>query len=337
VAGASDSKLNVNLNPETYPTDNNNTVLRLQTLNPYTDEKIPYGGHRPPPRSLDIIPRMYDAAYQGTRGANSEDASMMLLSAAAKLLPRDTLEDVFNAVTRGEARYGVVPIENTLAGSIHRCYDLLFEHDLKIVGETVRHINFALIAPPGVAFEDLRKVLSHPVALAQCENFFRKNPQIQPVSVYDTAGAVENVMQQGSKDSAAVASRRAAEVYGGVILTDSIQDHSENYTRFLLITPSASAGAAVSSASSGEFKTTIVFSVGNAPGALYDSLRPFAERRIDLSKIESRPLRGSPFEYLFYLDLIGRADSTPVAEALSELGAKAKSVRVLGTYPRFKG
>jgi prephenate dehydratase len=277
---------------------------------------------------------MHDAAYQGTRGANSEDAAMSLLSPAANLLPRDTLEDVFNAVTRGEARYGVVPIENTLAGSIHRCYDLLFEHDLKIVGETVRHINFALIAPPGVAFNEVRKVLSHPVALAQCEHFFRQNPQIQPVSVYDTAGAVESVIREGSKDSAAVASRRAAEVYGGVILADSLQDHAENYTRFLLITPSGSTAPA---ASPGEYKTTIVFSVGNAPGALYHSLRPFAERKIDLAKIESRPLRGSPFEYLFYLDLIGRADSTPVAEALSELGALAKSVRVLGTYPRFKG
>lgn len=277
---------------------------------------------------------MHDAAYQGARGANSEDAAMSLLSPAAKLLPRDALEDVFNAVTRREATYGVVPIENTLAGSIHRCYDLLFEHELKIVGETVRHINFALIAPPGVTLNQVRKVLSHPVALAQCENFFRKHPQIQPVSVYDTAGAVENVMQQGGEDSAAVASRRAAEVYGGVILVDSIQDHAENYTRFLLITPPA---PGVPASSPGEYKTTIVFSVGNVPGALYHSLRPFAERRIDLAKIESRPLRGSPFEYLFYLDLIGRADSTAIAEALAELNDHAKSVRVLGTYPRFRG
>ena len=279
----------------------------------------------------------YDAAYQGTRGANSEDAAMSLLTPAAKLLPRDTLEDVFNAVTRGDAKYGVVPIENTLAGSIHPCYDLLFEHDLKIAGETVRHINFALIAPPGVALSEVRKVMSHPVALAQCQQFFRKHPQIQPVPVYDTAGAVENVMRQGLKDAAALASRRAAEVYGGVILADEIQDHAENYTRFLLITPAAAASALPSTGVPSDYKTTIVFSVGNAPGALYHSLRPFAERRIDLAKIESRPLRGSPFEYLFYLDLIGRADSKPVSDALNELTAQAKSVRVLGTYPRFKG
>ena len=275
----------------------------------------------------------YDAAYQGTRGSNSEDACIDLLSAAAKLLPRTTLEDVFDSVTRGEARYGVVPVENTLAGSIHRCYDLLFEHDLKIVGETVRHILFALIAPPGVTLAEVRKALSHPVALAQCEKFFRQHPQIQPVSVYDTAGAVEIVINQQARDSAAVATRRAAEVYGGTVLAEAIQDHLENYTRFLLITGSASVEPKIQSGP--DYKTTIVFSVGNAPGALYHSLRPFAERSIDLAKIESRPLRGSPFEYLFYLDLIGRADSTPISDALEELRAHAKSVRVLGTYPKY--
>jgi prephenate dehydratase len=276
----------------------------------------------------------YDAAYQGSRGAFSEDAAFKLLTPAARLLPRDTLEDVFNAVTRVEARFGVVPIENTLAGSIHRCYDLLFEHELKIVGETVCQIVHALIAAPGVAFDEICKALSHPVALAQCELFFRRNPQIQAVSVYDTAGAVESIMREGLRSSAAVASRRAADVYGGVILADGIQDHAENYTRFLLITPSAAVVAPLPAA---EYKTTIVFGVGNVPGALYHSLRPFAERGIDLAKIESRPLRGSPFEYLFYLDLIGRADSAPVSDALLELAAQAKSVRVLGTYPRFKG
>ena len=276
----------------------------------------------------------YDAAYQGTRGANSEDAAIDLLSREAKFLPRDTLEDVFSAVTQGEARYGVVPIENTLAGTIHLCYDLLFEHDLKIVGETVRHILFALIAPPGVALGQIRRALSHSVALAQCQQFFRKHPQIQPVPVYDTAGAVERVVREGLSDAAAVATRRAAEVYGGMVLAESIQDHSENYTRFLLITPSNSPAPPDKS---GDYKTTIVFSVGNAPGALYHSLRPFAERRIDLAKIESRPLRGSPFEYLFYLDLIGRADSTPVTDALNELRVWAKSMRVLGTYPRYSG
>src|SRR5207253_6074450 len=171
---------------------------------------------------------------------------------------------------------------NTLAGSIHRCYDLLFEHDVKIVGETVRRIVFALIAPPGVAFGAVRKALSHPVALAQCEQFFRKHSLIQAVPVYDTAGAVEHVIRERSRDSAAVATRRAAEVYGGVILAESIQDHSENYTRFLLITSSNSPDRPRSQKD--DYKTTIVFGVSNVPGALYHSLRPFAERRIDLAK-----------------------------------------------------
>jgi prephenate dehydratase len=277
---------------------------------------------------------VYDAAYQGTRGSNSEDACIDLLSPVARLLPRTTLEDVFNSVTRGEARFGVVPVENTLAGSIHRSYDLLFEHDVKIIGETVRHILFALIAPPGVKLSEVQKALSHPVALAQCETFFRQHPKIQPVPVYDTAGAVEIVMNEGTRDAAAVATRRAAVVYGGEVLAEAIQDHMENYTRFLLITPSSSPTPDLQQAA--ECKTTIVFSVGNAPGALYHSLRPFAERRIDLAKIESRPLRGSPFEYLFYLDLVGRADSAPVSDALAELRSQAKSLRVLGTYPRFR-
>ena len=277
---------------------------------------------------------VYDAAYQGTRGSNSEDACIDLLSPAANLLPRTTLDDVFKAVMRGEARYGVVPVENTLAGTVPGLYDLLFQNDVKIIGETVRHILFAVIAPPGIALADVRKALSHPVALAQCETFFRQHPQIQPVPVYDTAGAVEIVMREGSRDSAAVATRRAATVYGGEVLAEAIQDHMENYTRFLLITPSSSPDLERKPAA--EYKTTIVFSVGNAPGALYHSLHPFAERQIDLAKIESRPLRGSPFEYLFYLDLVGRADSSAISEALAELQAQAKSVRVLGTYPRFK-
>jgi len=277
---------------------------------------------------------MYDAAYQGSRGAFSEDAALNLLTAQAKLLPRETLEDVFNAVSRAEARFGVIPIENTLAGTIHRSYDLLFEHELKIVGETIRRIQHALIAMPGVPLEDIRKALSHPVALAQCEHFFRKHPNIQQISVYDTAGAVENIMQQGLRDSAAVASRRAAEVYGGAILADSIQDHAENYTRFLLITP---ASAPEPKSVSSEYRTTLVFSVANVPGALHKSLRAFAERGVDLSKIESRPLRGSPFEYLFYLDILGKSDSKSVSEALADLNSQAQTVRVLGSYPRFKG
>jgi len=273
----------------------------------------------------------FDAAYQGHRGAFSEDAACQLLGSDIRLLPCDMLEDVFDAVDRGEAQFGVVPVENSLSGSIHECYDLLFQHDVKIVGEIVCRIEHALIAPPGVAFGDVRKALSHPVALAQCEKFFRRNPQIHPVSVFDTAGAVENIMRDGSRDSAAVAGRRAAEIYGGVILADGIQDDEQNYTRFLLISTFASAAARTLA---GECKTSIVFRIPNEPGALCRALHQFADRGIDLAKIESRPLRGSRFEYLFYLDLVGRADSPAVSDALTELRRQSVSLRVLGTYPR---
>jgi prephenate dehydratase len=273
----------------------------------------------------------YDAAYQGTRGANSEDASLKLLYPKAKLLACAQLEEVFNVVMEGTSEYGVVPIENTLAGSIHKCYDLLFQRDVKIVAETICRIEFQLIVPPGVSMNQVRRALSHPVALAQCENFFRKHPEIQPVPVYDTAGAVEMVLRSGDRDAAAIATRRAAEVYGGVVIAPAIQDHAENYTRFLLICP---ASRQQQYASSTDSKTTLVFRVANQPAALFKSLRPFADRGIDLSKLESRPVPGAPFEYLFYLDLVGPADDR-VAEAIEELRRLSLSVRVLGTYPRF--
>jgi prephenate dehydratase len=273
----------------------------------------------------------YDAAYQGTRGANSEDASLKLLYPEARLLPCAQLEEVFNVVKDGTAQFGVVPIENTLAGSIHKCYDLLFQHDVRIIAETVCHIEFQLIAPPGVELKQLRRALSHPVALAQCENFFRTHPEIQAVSVYDTAGAVEMVIKSGDRDSAAIATRRAAEVYGGKVILPAIQDHQENYTRFLLICPGS---AAQNQTPPADAKTTLVFRVANQPAALFKSLRPFAERGVDLSKLESRPVPGAPFEYLFYLDLVGPADDK-VADAIEELRRLSLSVRVLGTYPRF--
>jgi prephenate dehydratase len=189
-----------------------------------------------------------------------------------------------------------------------------------------------LIAQPGVAFEEVQRVLSHPVALAQCEGFFRSNPRIEAVPVYDTAGAVERVISSGSREQAAIASRRAASVYGGAILAEALEDHKENYTRFLVITqPGAAAGE---EAAPFGYKTSIVFTAANRPGALYDCLGPFARRGIDLSKIASRPRRGAPFEYSFYVDLIGRAGDAPVAEALDELSHHTLSLRVFGSYPR---
>jgi prephenate dehydratase len=272
---------------------------------------------------------LFDAAFQGSRGAFSEIAAWELLTSSARLLPCPSLEEVFDAVSNSVANYGVVPVENTLAGSIHLSFDLLSQHKLFIIAETVCHIEHAVVGAPGVRLEDVRYVLSHPVALAQCEQFFRTHQEIQQVPEYDTAGAVEKVIRENRRDAAAIAGKRTAEIFGGVVLAERIQDHPENYTRFILISrePRPPAGSV-------RRKTTIVFKLANSPGALFRSLQPFAERGIDLTKIESRPIKGSPFEYSFYLDLVsGAGVETAVDDAIRELAAVSAALRVLGTYP----
>jgi prephenate dehydratase len=272
----------------------------------------------------------YDAAFQGSHGAFSEDAAYRLLPSHAELVPCARLEDVFEAVDNGTSRYGVIPVENTLAGSVHQSYDLLFEYDLTIVGETICQIEHALIGVPGARLDGVRKALSHPIALAQCENFFRANPWIEPVSVYDTAGAVELILKNGDAGWAAIASSRAAGLLGATVLKESIQDSPENYTRFLLI----SKPMEMVRPQSLNYKRTIVFRIANEPGTLCRALQPFATRGVDIAKIESRPVKGSRFEYMFYLDLVGRADYEQMYEAVEELRKQALSLRVLGMYPR---
>ena len=272
----------------------------------------------------------YDAAFQGSRGAFSEIASWEMLGRSATLLPCPRMEEVFSAVHSGTARYGVVPVENTLAGSVMLHIDLLIQHELFVIGETVCRIEHAVIGAPGVLLKDVRKVMSHPVALEQCEGFFRNHPEIHAVPEYDTAGAVEKVIKENRRDSAAIAGRRTAELFGGVILADNIQDHSENFTRFLLVSPEMRAAD-----DSVRNKTTIVLKLANTPGSLFHSLRPFAERGIDLTKIESRPIKGSPFDYLFYIDLVSEPGKVSVVlEAVTELRNISASLRVLGTYPK---
>jgi prephenate dehydratase len=272
----------------------------------------------------------YDAAFQGSRGAFSEVASWELLGANARLLPCPRLEEVFEAVLNNTAQYGVVPVENTLAGSVLLGVDLLILHNLYVIGETVCRIEHAVIGAPGVQLKDVRQVMSHPVALAQCELFFQAHPQIKAVPEYDTAGAVEKVVKENRRDCAAIAGSRVAEIFGGVVLADSIQDHVENYTRFLLVSPERRPVD-----DSVRNKTTLVVKLANNPGSLFHSLRPFAERGIDLTKIESRPIKGSPFEYLFYVDLVSEpGHQHVVAEAIEELKKISASVRMLGTYPK---
>ena len=271
-------------------------------------------------------------AYQGERGAFSEAAARRLLGSDVTAVPCHSFETMFASVTRGDTHCCVAPIENSLAGSIHRNYDLLLSSNLTIAGETNLRVVHNLIAPRGVEAGDLRRVVSHPVALAQCTRFLAAHPELEPVPVHDTAGAVRLVVEQGRSDTAAIASDSAAEIYGACVLERSIEDNAQNFTRFLLLLPSDAQPPQLRETAR-RWKTSLVFRTENKPGALFRALGAFAIFDIDLSKIESRPVEGRPWEYSFYLDLAGRREDAAVARALANLGEIAEMVKVLGSYP----
>lgn len=274
------------------------------------------------------------AAFQGDRGAFSEDAARQLLGAEVQTIPCRTFEEMFYAVATRAADCAAVPIENSLAGSVHKNYDLLVEHDLTIIGETNVRIVHHLIAPRGVSFTEIRRVHSHPVALAQCEKFLRANPRIEVAPAYDTAGSVRMIVESGSKEDAAIAGATAAAVYGAEIIAEGIEDNAQNFTRFLLLARPDRVDSIKSASNQVQRKTSIVFRVANKPGGLFRSLAAFALRDIDLTKIESRPIEGRPWEYSFYLDFIGDQTELHVERALANLSELAESVRVLGSYWR---
>jgi prephenate dehydratase len=271
-------------------------------------------------------------AYQGEAGAFSEAASRKLLGDDIQAIPFRSFEEMFASVPAGEADCCVVPIENSLAGSIHRNYDLLLGSGLAIVGETNLRIVHNLIAPPGTALAEVRRVYSHPVALAQCGTFLRQHPRIEAVPMYDTAGAVRLIMGRQEPGDAAIASEWAARIYGGTILVSHIEDDPQNYTRFFLIAPPGSVIAARPEEATRRWKTSLLLHIANQPGSLYRALGVLALAGIDLSKIESRPIVGRPWEYAFYVDLIGAVAEPAIASALEELRATADSVTVLGSY-----
>lgn len=271
-------------------------------------------------------------AYQGEPGAFSENAARDFLGEAISPLPAASFERMFAAVIDGEADLCVAPIENTLAGSIHRNYDLLLESPLTIVGETNLRVVHCLIAPAGVSLSDVHRVYSHPVALAQCSVFLASHPAMEPVAAHDTAGSVRIVAERGRRDEAAIASAAAAAIYGAKVLLTGIEDNPQNFTRFLLLAREDRA-ASFTPREGKRWKTSIVFRVANRPGALYHALGAFANAAIDLAKIESRPVAGRPWEYSFYLDVIGRRDETAMIRALADLTAMSEMVRVLGSYP----
>jgi prephenate dehydratase len=275
------------------------------------------------------------AAFQGERGAFSEEAARRLLGRRVRVLPCPRFEDVFASLAGKKVQAAVVPIENSLAGSVHENYDHLLHHDLPIVAETSVRIVHNLIAPPGVPFRKIRRVFSHPVALNQCLKFFAEHPGVERISFYDTAGSVKMIMEEGLKDAGGIASALAAENYGGTILKRSIEDDRANFTRFFLLRrPEFARKFPVKTNSRTRWKTSLVFTTRNIPGALFRSLSAFALRDLNLTKIESRPLRGKPWEYLFYLDFLGHVDDPVSQKALGHLQELADFWRVLGSYPR---
>lgn len=271
-------------------------------------------------------------AFQGEHGAYSEAAALEYFGAQAATLPCQSFEEVFVAVSSGQATHAMLPIENSLAGSIHRNYDLLLRNELHIVGEYHFRVSHCLLALPGVKLSEIRQVHSHPQALAQCEaNLARLG--VEQIVASDTAGSAHWLRESGAPSAGAIASRRAAQVYGLEILIENLEDNPANYTRFLALAPQA-LGAPDSD--QGDYKTSIVFSMPNRPGVLFKALSVFALRDIDLTKIESRPIPGKPWEYMFYIDFNGYAQAQACERALAHLEELTVFLRILGSYPRHK-
>jgi len=267
-------------------------------------------------------------AYQGEPGAFSEAASRFV-NAGAELVPCRTFEEVFRAVDDASVSYGVLPIENSIGGSIHRNYDLLVEHKLPIVAEVEIPVVHQLLALPGTSMAAIRRIYSHPQALAQCERFLRTLTGVEIVATYDTAGSAKLVADEHLTDAAAIASARAGEIFGLAPLASSIQDFDDNVTRFIVIGREPVAQGVPD-------KTSIVFSLLNEPGSLFKALSVFALRGLDLTKLESRPIPGKPWEYLFYVDLAAAHDDVACQRALAHLGEFAPMLRTLGSYTSWK-
>jgi prephenate dehydratase len=317
-------------------------------------------------------------AFQGELGAFSQQAIRQFFGTQAEPVPRPRFDDIFAALKSGAVDAAAVPIENTLAGSVHENYDLLMKYPFEITAETNVRVVHNLIAPPGTGFKDVRRVYSHQVALNQCLDFFAQNPNIERIPFYDTAGSVKMLMEEHPPQSAAIASELAARIYKARILKRGIEDDRQNFTRFFLLEPAGAKPRELPDAAEPEesqsgtghsearqakarqakttqanatqsgrktsirrtpnasslrpWKTSLVFSTKNVPGALFRALSALALRDLNLVKIESRPLRGKPWEYLFYLDLLGHRDEKNVQNALAHLAEAADFLRVLGSY-----
>ncbi|MBN1643951.1 MAG: prephenate dehydratase [Dehalococcoidales bacterium] len=265
-------------------------------------------------------------AFQGEIGAYSEEAAFQYFGNSVNAKPYENFDDVFKIVEKGGISYGIVPIENSLEGSISRVYDLLLKSSLKVCGELELRIAHCLIANREASLDTIKKIYSHPQALGQCQTFL-KHLNYELIPTYDTAGSVKFIKEKGIVDGAAVASARAAEIYGMKVLAREIEDNPNNFTRFFIL-------AENDSPPTGKDKTSIVFSVKHKPGALYGALEEFSDSKINLTKIESRPTRQKAWEYNFYLDFEGHHQDKLVKETLDRLEKHTLFLKVLGSYPK---
>ncbi|HEY1422396.1 MAG TPA: prephenate dehydratase [Candidatus Acidoferrum sp.] len=273
-------------------------------------------------------------AFQGEHGAFSEAAAMQLLGEDIATAPRATFDSAFQAIAEGAADALLAPVENSLAGSVVRVYDLLLESNLAIVAETILPIEHHLIGCPGATLADLKSVSSHPMALAQCEHFFLAHPELKRVPAEDTAGSVRDVLAIGDKTAAGIAGRQAAVRYGGEIIAESIQDNAENFTRFFLLVPEDSDNQNPLLNPRMDvpvIKVTLAMRLAHQPGALLAALQPFADYGVNLLKIESRPIHGRPWEYQFFLD-VQTEEPAKLHDALHQVRAATSFFRVLGRY-----
>ena len=279
-------------------------------------------------KGVIVLPDKLTVAFQGELGAYSEAAAISYFGESITTVPCEEFEQIFDAVTSGQVDRGLIPVENTLGGSIHRNYDLLLRYDLFIVGEIQHRVAHQLMVLPGVKAEDVKQVYSHPQALAQCEHSISRHfPAAERIVAYDTAGSAKILRQEKLRHAAAIASSRAANLYEMDILFLDFEDNSENYTRFLAISRDIVVPQ-------GKVKTSIVYALDNSPGILFKSLAAFALRDIDLTKIESRPLQGKRWEYFFYVDFIGSQHDEHCQNALKNLQEMTTYFRVLGSYPQ---
>jgi 3-deoxy-7-phosphoheptulonate synthase len=339
-AGADGVMLEVHPNPpkalsdgpqSLYPTQLVKVMRDIQVIAPVVGRQL----HRPERRAITHLFKPAEpvepptpterVAYQGQPGAFSERASRHFFGPEVQTEPLLSFRDVFEAVKEGQVRFGVLPIENSLTGSIHQNYDLLLEYNLHIVGEIKLRIVHALIALPGTKLEDIKTVYAHPQASGQCEEFLRQHPDWTVQNVYDTAGSVAYVKSHNLKDGAAIASPAAAELYGMQVLQEGIESNPSNFTRFIVVSRYPVVFEKAD-------KTSIVFSTANQPGSLFSALEQIKAHGINMVKLESRPIAGKPWEYMFYVDLQTAPGEADWHKAMQDLAAHAEGLRVLGSY-----